>query len=401
MPGLEAHQNAGVVVVGAGLAGLRTAEALRRHGWEGRVTIIGDEVHMPYTRPPLSKKILFEGGSHADVALRLRQSDHEIEWLLGRQVVRADLQRRVLTLDDGTQTPYDGLVAATGVQPRRLPDSVGGHRTVLRTIDDAAGLYQRLTAGARVVVIGAGFIGCEVASVATARGCRVTVVALDEVPMVVPLGVLVGGELRRRHEIAGVDFRLGTSVSTVDEGGVVLRDGTRLEADVVVEAIGSVPNTAWLEGNGVDISDGVLCDAMLRIAGQPATVAVGDVARFPNALYDAVPRRVEHWQIAVDMSMHAAATLYGDLTGESAGKRFETVPTFWSDQGVVSVRSLGQPGIADEVAVLEGDLSGEAAVAYRRGGVLVGVVLLGMPKSLGAYLRTLTLELEAARGPAC
>ncbi|BCB89802.1 ferredoxin reductase [Phytohabitans suffuscus] len=384
--------------MGAGLAGLRTAEALRREGWAGGITVVGEEVHMPYTRPPLSKRILLAGGGHEEVALRLRPSTHETRWLLGRRVAHADLDSRLLTLGDGTKLPYDGLVVATGVRPRRLPASVGGPRAVLRTIDDAAALSRRLSPGARVAVIGAGFIGCEVAAAAIARGCRVTVVALDRVPMRVPLGTTVGEELRRRHRDAGVDFRLGTSVTAVDDGGVVLADGARVDADVVVEAIGSAPATGWLEGNGLDLTDGVVCDGTLRVQGRPGVVAVGDVARFPNALYDPVPRRIEHWQTAVDTSAHAAATLVGDLTGEPVDAPFGTVPTFWSDQGVVSVRSVGQPGIADEVAVLEGDLSGEAAVGYRRDGQLVGVVLLGMPKSLGPYLRTLTTELASARG---
>jgi 3-phenylpropionate/trans-cinnamate dioxygenase ferredoxin reductase subunit len=386
-----------VVVVGAGLAGLRTTEALRRNGWDGQITVIGAEAHRPYTRPPLSKKILVEGGSHDDVALRMDTSDTETEWLLGRSVVHADLQRRTLTLDDGTQRGFDGLVVATGVSSRRLPDEVGGPRTVLRTIEDAVALSARLTAGTRLVVVGAGFIGCEVASAAVRKGCQTTVVAVDDAPMLVPLGPVVGQELRRRHAASGVDFRLGTGVSQIHPDGVVLSDGTQVTADVVVEAIGSAPNTSWLEGNGLDLANGVVCDAGLRVEGRPGMVAVGDVARFPNALYDDIPRRVEHWQVAVDTSAHAAVTLIGDLTHGPPATPFETVPTFWSAQGAVSVRSLGQPALADEVAVLEGDLTGEVAVGYRRQGWLVGVVLFGMPHKLGSYLQTLNAELRAAR----
>jgi 3-phenylpropionate/trans-cinnamate dioxygenase ferredoxin reductase subunit len=386
----------GILVVGAGLAGLRTAEALRRHGWEDKVTIVGDEVHLPYTRPPLSKKLLLEGGDHSNVELRRRDSEHETEWLLGRSVASADLTRRVVVLDDGTEVAWDGLVAATGVRPRRLPDSVGGPRAVLRTLDDSVALNGRLQPGTRVVVIGAGFIGCEVAATALSRGCTVSVVAIDEVPMQVPLGPLVGAELRRRHAAAGVDFHLGTGVRSVDESGVVLSDGTRLTADVVVEAIGSAPSTKWLAGNDLDLADGVLTDAQLRLGGVAGTVAVGDVARFPNALYDATPRRIEHWQVALDTSAYAARTLAGDLVGDPQLEPFGTIPTFWSDQASVSLRALGQPGIADEVELLEGDLTAEAAVGYRRDGVLVGVLLLGMAKSMGVYLKRLTDELAAA-----
>lgn len=386
-----------IVVAGAGLAGLRAAEALRRHGWEGTITIVGEEVHTPYTRPPLSKKLLAEGGDHAGVELRRRKSEHPIEWLLGRTVISSDLRRRTVTLSDGTELAYDGLVAATGVRARRLPPQVGGPATALRTLDDALALAERLQPGSRLVVIGAGFIGCEVAATAIGRGCEVTVVAIDEVPMQVPLGLLVGQELRRRHEAAGVRFRLGTGIAAIEPGAVFLSDGTKLDADVVVEAIGSQPNTSWLEGNELDLSDGVLCDPMLRPGGVPGIVAVGDVARFPNALYGPEARRIEHWQVAVDTGMYAAQVLLGDLTGEPCAEPFETLPTFWSDQGTVSLRALGQPRLGDEVEVLEGDLSGEAAVGYRRGGGLVGVVLLGMLRSMPTYLQRLTAELEAAR----
>ncbi|MFJ9387783.1 NAD(P)/FAD-dependent oxidoreductase [Nocardioides sp. NPDC101246] len=386
-----------ILVAGAGLAGLRTAEALRRHGWEGTITIVGDEVHLPYTRPPLSKKLLAEGGDHATVELRRRDGEQEPEWLLGRAVVSADLARKVAVLDDGTALTYDGLVVATGVRARRLPTAVGSQTTVLRTVDDAVALADRLTPGSRVVVIGAGFIGCEVAATALARGCTVDVVAIDEVPMQIPLGVTVGAELRRRHAAAGVEFHLRAGVSAVDPEGVVLDDGTRLDADVVVEAIGSQPNTEWLHGNELNLVNGVECDAYLRPGGMPGVVAVGDVARFPNAAYDDVPRRIEHWQIAVDTAMFAARVLLADLEGTTWTDSFATIPTFWSDQGGVSLRAIGQPGLGEEIEILEGDLAEEAAVGYRRDGRLVGVVLLGMPKRMGAYLQQLTAELDAAK----
>ncbi|MFE1795886.1 NAD(P)/FAD-dependent oxidoreductase [Streptomyces sp. NPDC059517] len=386
-----------IAVVGAGLAGLRTAEAVRRAGWTERVVVVGDEPHMPYNRPPLSKKILLDGaGSHDQVALRLRPSEHETEWRLGSRVVRSDLDARTLWLADGSSLVYDGLVAASGVTSRRLPESVGGVRRVLRTVDDAVALTTALTAGARVVVIGAGFIGCEVASAAVARGCEVSVVALDAAPMTVPLGPMVGAELGRRHAGAGVRFHLGQGVTSVGEDLVVLTDGTRLRTDLVVEAVGSRPNTDWLAGNDLDLADGVACDARLRMGGTPAAVAVGDVARFPNAHFDDVPRRVEHWQIAADTALHAARTLVADLDAGEQPAAFGTVPAFWSDQGVVSIRSFGMPGLADASAVLEGDLTGEAAIGYTRDGALVGVVLLGLARQTGAYLRRLTAELETA-----
>lgn len=385
----------GIVVAGAGLAGLRTVEALRRLGWTGAITVVGDEPHMPYTRPPLSKKLLLEGGEHASVELRRRDPHDGTAWMLGRRVESVELAGRRLTLDDGTSLGYRGLVIATGVRPRRLPAEVGGPRVVLRTIDDAQRLASRLVPGVRVVIVGAGFIGCEVAATALKRGCQVTVVAADPVPMLMPLGAQVGEELRRRHSAAGIDFCLGTGVRRIEAGKVELSDGRILAADVVVEAIGSVPSVDWLAGNGLDLANGVVTDGHLRVLGNVGVVAVGDVARFPNARYDAEPRRVEHWQIAVDTATFAAATLLSDLGGDPVGDPFGTIPSFWSDQGRVSIRAVGQPGIADEIDVLEGDLEGEAAIGYRREGRLVGVVLLGMPKALGGYLARLNAELDA------
>lgn len=386
-----------IAVVGAGLAGLRTTEALRRAGWSERIVVFGDESHLPYNRPPLSKKFLLDGGgSHEDVALRMRSSEHETEWRLGTAVSACDLAARTLWMTDGSSLVYDGLVAASGVAPRRLPDSVGGAGQVLRTVNDAVTIAAALTPGARVVVVGAGFIGCEVATAATARGCEVDVVALDPAPMAVPLGRLVGAELERRHAAAGVRFHLGRGIAKSGERHVELDDGRRLDADLVVEAIGSRPNTDWLTGNGLDLADGVTCDAWLRLGGRPGAVAAGDIARFPNARFDTVPRRVEHWQIAADTAPQAARTLIADLEGTEPPVEFGTLPTFWSDQGVASIRSFGSPGLGEECALLEGELTDEAAIGYTRDGALVGVVLLGMAKRSGVYLRRLTEELEAA-----
>lgn len=385
-----------IAIVGAGLAGLRAAEALRRAGWSERIVVFGDESHLPYNRPPLSKKFLLDGGGrHDDVALRMRSSEYETEWRLGNPVTGCDLATRTLRLADGSSLVFDGLVAATGVAPRRLPESVGGARRVLRTVDDANTIAAALAPGVRIVVIGAGFIGCEVAAAATARGCEIDVVALDPVPMAVPLGRMVGAELERRHGNAGVRFHLGRSVVKAEERHVELDNGRILDADLVVEAIGSRPNTDWLTGNGLDLSDGVACDPWLRLGGKPGAVAAGDIARFPNARFDDVPRRVEHWQIAADTALQAAKTLIADLDGTEPPAEFATVPTFWSDQGVASIRSFGSPGLGEQCTVLEGELTGEGAIGYTRGGALVAVVLLGMAKQAGFYLRRLTEELQA------
>lgn len=378
--------DAPIVVAGASMAGLRAAEQLRAAGWEGPITLVGDEPHMPYNRPPLSKEVLAGRASFESLALRPRAGVSDARWRLGTGVVRADLDRRVVELDDGETLPYRGLVVATGMRPRRLrcPGPVTGRHTV-RTLDDARGLREALTRpGVRVVVVGAGFIGCEVAATAVALGAaEVTVVDPLPLPMVGPLGELLAGALLARHEQRGVRFALGTGVTAFHGEdrvtGVALADGRVLAADVVVESVGSAANTEWLDGNGLDLSDGVLTDEHLRAGGRPDVIAVGDVARFPNARYDGVARRVEHWSIPTDTAKHAARVLIAGLTGSDAGLApFAPLPTFWSDQHDFRLQSFGAPVLGkDDVRVLEGDLDGDVLAGYHRAGRLVGVVALG------------------------
>ncbi|ANH89866.1 ferredoxin reductase [Streptomyces sp. SAT1] len=387
---------AAVVVAGASLAGLRAAEQLRAAGWDGPVTLVGDEPHMPYNRPPLSKEVLAGRASFASLALRPRPAVHDVRWRLGTRVVRADLDRRTVTLADGETLPYGGLVVATGTRPRRLscPGPRAGRHTV-RTLDDARGLRTALARpGARVVVVGAGFIGCEVAATAVALGAaEVTVVDPLPLPMVRPLGELLATALLTRHERRGVRFALGTGVTafTGDDHvtGAVLADGTVLTADVVVESVGSLPNTEWLDGNGLDLTDGVRTDAHLRAGGRPDVIAVGDVARFPNARYDGVPRRVEHWSMPSDTARHAARTLTAHLTGtEEARAPFAPLPTFWSDQHDVRLQCFGAPALGlDDVRVLDGDPAGDLVVGYHRGRRLVGVAALGGSAAAAAAAR--------------
>jgi NADPH-dependent 2,4-dienoyl-CoA reductase/sulfur reductase-like enzyme len=378
--------SASIVVAGASMAGLRTAEQLRAAGWDGPITLVGDEPHMPYNRPPLSKEVLAGKAPFESLAFRPRASVSDVRWRLGTRVVGADLDRRLVRLEDGEVLPYGGLVVATGMRPRRLrcPGPVTGRHTV-RTLADAQGLREALTRpGARVVVVGAGFIGCEVAATAVCLGAaEVTVVDPLSLPMVAPLGESLAKALLDRHEQRGVRFALGTGV-TAFEGddrvtGVVLADGTVLAADVVVESVGSVANTEWLDGSGLDLSDGVLTDEHLRAGGRPDVIAVGDIARFPNARYDGVPRRVEHWSIPADTAKHAARVLVAHLTGTDAGLGpFAPLPTFWSDQHDFRLQSFGAPSLGKEdVRLLDGDLDGDVLVGYHTGGRLVGVVALG------------------------
>ncbi|MEU8865503.1 NAD(P)/FAD-dependent oxidoreductase [Streptomyces umbrinus] len=375
-----------VVVVGASMGGLRAAEQLRAAGWAAAITVVGDEPHMPYNRPPLSKEVLAGKAPFESLALTPKAAAADVEWRLGRKAVAARLDERTVELDDGEAIPYDGLVVATGMRPRRLrcPGPLHGRHTV-RTLADAQGLRDELTRPhARMVVVGAGFIGCEVAATAVGLGVReVTVVDPLPLPMVGPLGELLGRALLRRHEERGVRFALGAGVAGFEGEdrvtGVVLDDGTVLQADVVVESVGSIANVEWLQDNGLDLSDGVLTDDRLRIGGRPEAVAVGDVARFPNARYDGVPRRVEHWSIPTDTAKHAAKVLVAHLAGaDGEPAPFAPLPTFWSDQHEFRLQSFGAPVLGkDDVRVLDGDPEGDVLVGYHAGGQLVGVVALG------------------------
>ena len=417
------------VVVGAGMAGLRTAEALRARGYTGEVVVLGDEPYAPYNRPPLSKEALagelLTELTHERLAFRVRKAAADVVWRLGTRVVHADLGARHVELADGAGSDqgmleYDALVAATGVSARRLavrgPDA-GRH--VIRTLDDALALRAELRPGARVVVLGAGFIGCEVAATARTLGCDVVCAALDPLPMIRPLGPLLAAELQRRHEQHGVRFRLGVGVTAFEGGervtGVRLSDGEVLPADVVVEALGSRVNVDWLDGHGFDLTDGVLTDGALRPvvdgakveaagvegAGVDGVAVVGDIARFPNPRFGPGAWRVEHWSIPTDTGRRAGAVLAAYLALQPAGgapdarERYalvtttpwEVLPSFWSDQFELRLQSYGMPGLADAdgVTVLEGDLAADCVVGYHRDGRLVGVVGIGMLPRVNSY----------------
>ncbi|NBM21164.1 NAD(P)/FAD-dependent oxidoreductase [Streptomyces sp. GC420] len=395
--------SAHIAVVGASLAGLRTAEQLRAAGHSGPVTVLGDEPHAPYNRPPLSKELLADPGDsdpgrlHAAVAFRRRASARDVDFRLGSAVVSADLRRGLLTLSDGAEVSFDGLVAATGLRPRRLtlPGPRAG-RYALRTLDDCIALRGVLRPGARVVVIGAGFIGCETAATALGLGCRVTVVEPAGPPMGRVLGDVLARAVQRHHEAAGITFRTGRSVAAVlgrgEVSGVDLDDGTTLGADVVVEAVGSLPNTEWLSGNpGLDLSDGVLCDNTLLAVGTDRLAAAGDVARFPNPLFDTTPRRVEHWSVPGDTARRAAATLTALLAGRAPGPEpFAPVPAFWSDQLGLRLQSFGSPALADDVHVAEGDPADPRAgllATYHRRSRLVGTVAINLSPARMRELR--------------
>jgi NADPH-dependent 2,4-dienoyl-CoA reductase/sulfur reductase-like enzyme len=364
-----------VVVVGASLAGLRAAEALRRRGFDRRLLVIGEERHAPYDRPPLSKEILRGEWEPERIALR-RQDDvgEALELKLGRRAVSLDARARVVELDDGERIGWDGLVVATGATPRRLwpdLDLEGVH--VLRTLDDALALRRALAARPRVLVVGAGFIGAEVAASCRALGCPVTMVDPQAAPLAAAIGKEMAGICTAMHRDHGVDVRFGVSAAAVEGLGRVervrLSDGSFVEADLVVVGIGVTPATAWLEGSGLALGDGVLCDESCA-ANVPGVVAAGDVARWYNRLFDQ-SMRVEHWSNAVAQGEAAAERL---LAGTNGARPFAPVPTFWSDQYGVKLQFAGVPRPGAEVRIVDGSAADRKLVAvYGHEGVVVAV----------------------------
>jgi NADPH-dependent 2,4-dienoyl-CoA reductase/sulfur reductase-like enzyme len=374
-----------IVVVGASLAGLRAAEALRAEGYEGRLVVIGAEAHRPYDRPPLSKQLLTGDSDHVDRLYLESEDDLGIDWQLGVRAEALDLGEGVVQLADGRRIRFDGLVLACGTHARRPPFALDlDGVTTLRTLDDAIALRQRLRRTRRLAVVGAGFIGCEVAAAARALGVEVALIDVAPAPLAAALGNEVGAACAALHAENGVELELGCGVARLESdagalSGVRLDDGRLVAADTAVVGVGAMPSTAWLEGSGLQIGDGVECDARLRAIGAGAVVAVGDVARWPNPTFGGRSMRVEHWTHAAESAAAGAqALVHGDDAPE-----FAPAPTFWSDQYGVRIQSIGLPAIADECVVTEHDADAHRLVAiYARAGTLVGAVAFNAPRAL-------------------
>jgi len=373
-----------IVVVGASLAGVRAVETLREEGFDGELTLVGAESHLPYDRPPLTKEIL-RGEWQAD-RLALRQEGYDdlrIDLQLGRLAVGLRPGPQAVDLSDGTSVLYDGLVIATGAAARRLPGvpDIDGI-CMLRTLDDAISLRTRLERGPRVVVVGAGFIGAEVASSCRSLGLDVTMVEPQAAPLVRALGREMGEVCAALHRGHGVDLVCGVGVAAVEGAQRVERvrldDGRAIEADVVVVGIGAAPATHWLASSGLVLRDGVVCDETCAVQGTEEIVAAGDCARWYNPLFD-VEMRVEHWSNAVEQSVHAARRL---LRGPGIGP-YAPVPTFWSDQYGVKLQYAGHAMPGDTVRIVEGRPEDYRFVAvYERSGLLTGVLTFRRPRRL-------------------
>jgi NADPH-dependent 2,4-dienoyl-CoA reductase/sulfur reductase-like enzyme len=373
-----------IVVVGASIAGLRAVESLRLHGFDGSLTLIGAESHLPYDRPPLSKEYLAGEWDDARITLATRDQLDETgaDTKLGARVERLDLSGRRVLLASGGEVAFDGLVIATGAEPRHLPEleRLDGAVTI-RRVEDADDLRRRLSGQpARLVVVGGGFLGMEVAATARGLGAEVTVVEPLPTPLARVLGPEIGAAIADMHRDHGVEVRTGTGVEAVvgeeDVEAVVLSDKSELPADVVLVAVGVVPETSWLENSGLELADGVVCAASLSCA--PGVVAAGDLARFPHPL-SKKPVRFEHRTSAAEQGVHAALSL---LAGEAASP-FTTVPYFWSDQFGTKFQSIGIPEPTDDVVVVAGSLSERRFVAcFGREGQLSAAVGASMPRDL-------------------
>jgi NADPH-dependent 2,4-dienoyl-CoA reductase/sulfur reductase-like enzyme len=416
-----------IVVVGASLAGLRAAETLRARGYDGALTLIGDEPQRPYDRPPLSKQVL-QGTSEPENTFFRRKDGYDalaLDMRLGLRATSLDLRAGRITLSGGTDGPpaafatdaasapkeggahlptggphlpaggppmvveYDRLIVATGARVRTLrgvPPRAGLH--VLRGLDDAVALRNDLARARRVAIVGAGFIGLEVAASCRARGLEVTAIEALPVPLAPIVGTSLGELVAAMHRDHGVDLRTGVTVTDMQGeprvSGVVLSDGSRIEADVVVVGIGVVPNTEWLEGSGLTLDNGIVCDGYGEAAAR--VYAAGDVARMPN-LWSGECVRIEHWTNAVEQAVHVAANMLAE-GGDRAS--FSSVPYFWSDQYDRKVQFVGRARADDEMVIVDGSLADRRLTAlYRRGDQVTACLAINQPRALIKYRKLL------------
>lgn len=372
----------GLVVVGASLAGLRAVESARRAGHTGPITLVGAEHHLPYDRPPLSKAFLDAPDPVVptfDGALKL--SELGVEVRLGRAATGLSLDEHAVLLGD-EHLPFDSLVIATGCTPVALPgvDRTDGVHT-LRTVEDAQAVRCGVRRGARTVLVGGGFIGAEIATALRARGAEVTIVEAADVPLVRAVGPVMAPALATLHARAGVALRCGVTVRSLRETAagtrIELSDSSTLDADLVLVGIGARPATGWLDGSGLLLDNGVVCDETLRAA--PGVYAAGDVARWHNRLFDTT-MRLENWTAAAEQGTaagrHAAAP--------ASATAVETVPYFWSDWYGHRIQMVGVAA-ADEVTVV-GEPDGVSWVAlYRAGERIVGALALNQPRTVMKY----------------
>ncbi|OBJ47858.1 NAD(P)/FAD-dependent oxidoreductase [Mycobacterium sp. 1423905.2] len=367
-----------VVVVGGGVAGTRAAETLREDGYDGALTVVGDERHAPYHRPPLSKKLLTGKVHRAGIDLA-PQFDFDARVLRGASAVGLDMSSRTVQLRDEGQDlslGFDGLVIASGAVPRAWPGGpVPDGVLLLRTVEDCLAIRERLGSRPRVVVVGGGFIGAEVAASCRSIGLDVVLIEKAAAPLLAALGEELAPRWADLHREHGVDVRVGVGVDAFVGNGQVeairLTDGSQVPADLVIVGLGVTPATDWLDGSGLRIDNGVVCDATGTVEGGTDVVAAGDVASWWHPLYER-HLRVEHWDHAGRQGAAAARTL---LAGRKHAQPYTEVPYFWSDQYDVKLQMLGVPTDYDAMEIVEGHPdSWEFVAAYGRRGCTIAVL---------------------------
>jgi 3-phenylpropionate/trans-cinnamate dioxygenase ferredoxin reductase subunit len=383
-----------IVIVGAGLAGLRAAQSARAAGHAGELVLIGEEPHLPYTRPPLSKELLRGERTAAECAFPgLDSLDAELR--LSTEVTGVDPDAHTLTLGDGSVESYGRLIIATGCRARALP-APGAPPSVLtlRDLADAERLGDVLAHSSHLAIIGAGFVGCEVAASARARGVEVTLIDSADQPLP-PLGPELGARIAARHRDHGVALRLGVGVESVADGEVRLSDGTTVAADHVLVAIGATPNTDFLEGSGIELdrSGGVVCDGTLTSVTDPDILAAGDIVAWPHPGAGGERVRVEHWTTAAEHGRLAGANATLDPADRAA---HTTPPYFWSDQYDCKIQSAGFPARAARIEIVEEDPDADpprlVAEALDAAGELVGAVTFNHARRCNEYRGRLVAE---------
>ncbi|MFB6719601.1 NAD(P)/FAD-dependent oxidoreductase [Kribbella sp. NPDC056345] len=387
-----------VLIVGASAAGLSTLEALRRQGYQAPITVLGAETHLPYDRPPLSKQYLC--GDWDEVRTRLRPEEMlaklEANFVLGDPATALDVDRRLVSTESGRELSADAIVIATGLRPRMLPGQEGlAGVHVLRTLSDADALRRDLAGATRVggteatpprdassapprlVVVGDGVLGAEVAATARKLGCSVTMAGPQAAPLESQFGAVVAGLLAELHVAEGVDLRLGTAVTGLTSAGgrvtgVQLASGEHLPADVVVVALGATPATEWLVDSGLTLDNGVVCDSQCRAA--EGIYAAGDVARWRHDGLDAL-LRLENRTNATEQAACVAANILGE------NRSYAPIPYFWTDQFATKIQVHGLPSADADITVAEGAIDDRRFVThYRRDGRTVAVLGWNMPK---------------------
>jgi len=394
-----------ILVVGAGLAGLSAARAARAAGFLGRLTLVGSERHPPYARPPLSKGYLSGALPRPELALETEGEDLAAEWVLGAEAAALDVRTHTLTLADGRRLSADGIVLATGSAAMVPPDLdlVEGVRpsnlTTLRTVEDADRLRDHLRPGTRLVIVGAGLIGTEVAATARAAGCEVVLLAREEVPLDRLYGDELAVHVAAVHSRHAVEIVCAAYITSVQLNGqriasLTLDGGRVVPADVVLVAIGAAPGIGWLRGSGLELGDGVMCDRAGRTS-HPGIVAVGDCAAWFDVHLER-PHRTQHWTDALERPPGAIAALLG--TEPPRAKPY--LPYFWSDQYDLRIQMAGYASLADSVAVEQGDPTvGPFLAVYRRGGDPVAVLGVSSPREFTRWRRTIATAMAEQSVP--